>query len=170
MPSFWGCPFEDRGEQISRRGATGRPRGCKRHAWSPQTEQACYRPRLGRSYADLGGFATKGADELTAMLDGVKDVAVTMSGEGVTAVDQYDTANRDMRDSFGSIVTEVGMALIPTLTQLFGVIKQIMPLIKTAISIALLPLKNVIGGISAVVGIVSAVLKGDFTGALANCS
>ena len=121
---------------------------------------------LGRSYADMGGFATKGADELTAMLDGVKDVAVTMSGEGVTAVDQYDTANRDMRDSFGSIVTEVGMALIPTLTQLFGVIKQIMPLIKTAISIALLPLKNVIGGISAVVGIVSAVLKGDFTGAL----
>ena len=121
---------------------------------------------LGRSYADLGGFATKGADELTAMLDGVKDVAVTMSGEGVTAVDQYDTANRNMRDSFGSIVTEVGMALIPTITQLFGVIKQLMPIIKVVIAVALVPLQLAVTRVSAAIDIISALLRGDFTGAL----
>ena len=121
---------------------------------------------LGRSYADLGGFATKGADDLTAMLDGVKDVAVTMSGEGVTAVDQYDTANRNMRDSFGSIVTEVGMALIPVLTQLFGVIQQLMPIIKVIIAVGLLPLQLAVTRVSAAVNIISALLRGDFTGAL----
>ena len=84
----------------------------------------------------------------------------------MTAVDQYDTANRDMRDTFGGIVTQVGMALIPTITQLFGVIKQLMPIISTLISVGLLPVKNAIGAISTVVGIVSAVLQGDFTGAL----
>ena len=121
---------------------------------------------LGRSYADLGGFATKGADDLQAMLDGVKETAVTMSGEGVTAVDEYDAANRDMRDSFGSIVTEVGMALIPTITKLFKVIKQAMPLIKTLIHLGLMPIKLAVEGVSFAVNIVSALLKGDFTGAL----
>ena len=107
--------------------------GAANDTLGPTDKASVLAKTLGRSYADLGGFATKGADELTEMLDSVKDVAVTMSGDGVTAVDQYDTANRNMRDSFGSIVTEVGMALIPVLTQLFGVIKQAMPLIKTLI-------------------------------------
>ena len=89
-----------------------------------------------------------------------------MSGEGVTAVDEYDAANRSMRDSFGAIVTEVGMALIPTITQLFGVIRQLMPIISTLIQVALLPVKTAVQGISSAVTIVSALLKGDFTGAL----
>ena len=121
---------------------------------------------LGRSYADLGGFATKGSADLDALLTSVSATAVTMSGEGVTAVDEYDAANRDMRDSFGSIVTEVGMALIPVITQLFGVIKQAMPLIKTLINLALLPVKNAVQGISSAINIVSALLRGDFAGAL----
>ena len=121
---------------------------------------------LGRSYADLGAFATKGSVELGELLDSVKDTAVTMSGDGVTAVDEYDAANRDMRDSFGSIVTEVGMALIPTITQLFGVIKQLMPIIKVVIAVALLPLQLAVTRVSAAVNIVSALLRGDFTGAL----
>ena len=89
-----------------------------------------------------------------------------MSGDGVTAVDEYDAANRDMRDSFGSIVTEVGMALIPVLTQLFGVIRQLMPIIKVLIALALQPVKLAVEGISSAINIVSALLKGDFTGAL----
>ena len=121
---------------------------------------------LGRSYADLGAFATKGADELTELLDSVKDTAVTMSGDGVTAVDEYDAANRNMRDSFGSIVTEVGMALIPVLTQLFGVIKQLMPIVKVLIAVALVPVKSAVNAISSAINIVSALLRGDFTGAL----
>ena len=121
---------------------------------------------LGRSYADLGGFATKGAAELDELLASVKDTAVTMSGEGVTAVDEYDAANRSMRDSFGSIVTEVGMALIPTITKLFGVIRQLMPIIKVLISVGLLPVKTAVEGISGAVNVISALLRGDFTGAL----
>ena len=121
---------------------------------------------LGRSFTNLGGFANLTTDEIGALTDSVKDTAVTMSGEGVTAVDQYDAASRSMRDSFGSIVTEVGMALIPTITQLFGVIRQLMPVIKVLISIALLPLQRAVTSISAAVNIISALLRGDFTGAL----
>ena len=121
---------------------------------------------LGRSYTGLGGFANLTTAEITALTDSVKDTAVTMSGEGVDAVDAYDAANRSMRDSFGSIVTEVGMALIPVITQLFGVIRQLMPIIKVVIAVALTPLKLGIQQISAAVNIVSALLRGDFTGAL----
>ena len=115
--------------------------GAANDSLSPTDKASVLSQTLGRSYADLGGFANMTTVELDALLDGVKDTAVTMSGDGVTAVDEYDAANRDMRDSFGSIVTEVGMALIPVITQLFGVIRQAMPLIKVLISIALLPLQ-----------------------------
>ena len=85
---------------------------------------------LGRSYADLGGFATKGTKELTDMLDGVKDVAVTMSGDGVTAVDNYDTAMRDIRDTMSGVATNVGTALIPIITKLLKGIKTAIPILK----------------------------------------
>ena len=140
--------------------------GAANDTLGPTDKASVLAKTLGRSYADLGGFATKGADDLTAMLDGVKDVAVVMSEDGVKATNEYDTASRDMRDSFGGIVTEVGMALIPVLTQLFGVVKQAMPLIKTLIGVALVPLKLGVQGLSSAIKIVSALLRGDFTGAL----
>ena len=98
---------------------------------------------LGKSYADLGGFATKGSDELTAMLDGVKDVAVTMSGDGVTAVDNYDTAMRDIRDTMSGVATNVGTALIPIITKLLTGIKQAIPILKETFTPIWIALKEV---------------------------
>ena len=121
---------------------------------------------LGRSYTKLGGLANMTGAELTALTAEVADNAAIMSGKGVDAVDDYDTASREMRDSFGSIVTQIGMALIPILTDLFGVIKQAMPVIKILIDVALIPLETAVRKISTVFKIVSALLKGDFTGAL----
>ena len=162
----WGLSFEDLANK-SPEEALKAVLGAANDTLEPTDRASVLAATLGRSYADLGGFATKGVGtELDELLESVKDTAVTMSGDGVTAVDGYDAANRDMRDSFGSIVTEVGMALIPTLTKLFGVIKQAMPLIKTLIHAALVPVKLAVEAISAAIDIVSALLRGDFTGAL----
>ena len=73
--------------------------GAANDSLSPTDKASVLSQTLGRSYADLGGFANMTTAELDALLDGVKDTAVTMSGDGVTAVDEYDAANRSMRDS-----------------------------------------------------------------------
>ena len=60
---------------------------------------------LGRSYTGLGGFANMTTDEITALTDSVADNAVTMSGDQVTAVDNFDAALRTLRDSVGGVTT-----------------------------------------------------------------
>ena len=54
---------------------------------------------LGRSYTGLGGFANMTTDEITALTGSVAENAVTMSGDQVTAVDNFDAALRTLRDS-----------------------------------------------------------------------
>ena len=54
---------------------------------------------LGRAYTNLGGFANLTTSEMTALTDSVADSAVTMSGDQVTAVDNFDAAGACGRDA-----------------------------------------------------------------------
>ena len=67
---------------------------------------------LGRSYTGLGGFANMTTAEITALTGSVAENAVTMSGDQVTAVDNFDAALRTLRDSVGGVTTGIGSALI----------------------------------------------------------
>ena len=136
---------------------------------------------LGRSYTNLGGFANLTTDEITALTDSVADNAVTMSGDQVTAVDNFDAALRTLRDSVGGVTTGVGSALIPILTGLITfVTKDVLPPIKDIARVlgpVLVPILKVVGAlfgntiktalsvVADVLKFVAQVLTGDFSGA-----
>ena len=136
---------------------------------------------LGRSYTNLGGFANLTTDEITALNDSVAESAVTMSGDQVTAVDNFDAALRTLRDSVGGVTTGVGSALIPILTQVIKVFNEdlmppikdiartlgpvLMPILKAFYSIFAGNIKTVLVVIADVLKVVGQVLTGDFAGA-----
>ena len=136
---------------------------------------------LGRSYTNLGGFANLTTDEITALNDSVAESAVTMSGDQVTAVDNFDAALRTLRDSVGGVTTGIGSALIPILThvitffneELLPPIKDIartlgpvlMPILKAFYNIFAGNIKTVLVVIADVLKVVGQVLTGDFAGA-----
>ena len=136
---------------------------------------------LGRSYTGLGGFANLTTAEITALTDSVADNAVTMSGDQVTAVDDFDSALRTLRDSVGGLTTGIGSKLIPIITglitfftnDLLPPIKDIarvmgpvlMPILKAFYNIFGGNIKTVLVVVADVLKFVSQVLTGDFAGA-----
>ena len=136
---------------------------------------------LGRSYTNLGGFANLTTDEITALTDSVADNAVTMSGDQVTAVDNFDAALRTLRDSVGGVTTGIGSKLIPILTSVITFFNNdLLPPIKDIANVlgpVLMPILkavgNIFGGvIKTVLTVVANLLKGvaqvltgDFSGA-----
>ena len=136
---------------------------------------------LGRSYTGLGGFANMTTAEITALTGSVAENAVTMSGDQVTAVDNFDAALRTLRDSVGGVTTGIGSALIPILTKvitffnndLLPPIKDIarvmgpvlMPILKAFYNIFGGNIKTVLVVVAGVLKGVAQVLTGDFSGA-----
>ena len=136
---------------------------------------------LGRSYTNLGGFANLTTAEITALTDSVAENAVTMSGDQVTAVDNFDSALRTLRDSVGGLTTGIGSALIPILTNVINFFNNdLLPPIKDIARVmgpVLMPIlrafANIFGGniktvlvvVADVLKFVSQVLTGDFAGA-----
>ena len=129
---------------------------------------------LGRSYTGLGGFANMTTDEITALTDSVADNAVTMSGDQVTAVDNFDAALRTLRDSVGGVTTGIGSKLIPILTSvitffnndLLPPIKDIARVLGPVLMPILKAVGNIFGGvIKTVLTVVANLLKGGGAGA-----
>ena len=100
--------------------------------------------------------------EITALTAGIAENATVMSGDTVTAVDNFDAMMRNLKGTFSQVAVSIGSEIVPFLTELGTTFMELWPLIETLISIALLPLKNAITAISGVVRIVSALLRGDF--------
>ena len=75
---------------------------------------------LGRSYSELGGFATLTGAEIATLTEKLSANAVVMSEEAVANVDAYDEAWRNLRDSMGGASTDVGGKVVPQLTTLMN--------------------------------------------------
>ena len=117
---------------------------------------------LGRSWQQMGGLAHMTTAEITELTAGIADSATVMSGDAVDSVDNFDAMMRNLGGIFSELAVEIGSEIVPLLTDLGNTFKELWPLIKVVINVALLPLKNAIAVISGVVKIVSALLRGDF--------
>ena len=120
---------------------------------------------LGRSYANLGGFANMTTDELNALTEGVADSAVVMSGDAVDGVDEFDATWRELRDILGKAAVTVGQQVIPKLTSLIQSVIKIGTALWPVIQIITVPLKNAFDILFGSLELIGNLLSGDFKGA-----
>ena len=71
----------------------------------------------------------------------------------------------EIKSALAPVVTEFAASLIPALRDFLSAVKPLMPVVKNLISLGLTPLKNAFTIISGGLNTISALLRGDFTGA-----
>ena len=120
---------------------------------------------FGGSVEKAGNFLKTNTEELVKHVDAFKEHNAH-SGDVIDASEDMKELWGQLKGVLGPVGKDLAAILIPAIRDLMQAIIPYKPLITTLISGALTPLKIAFSTITTVLNVISALLRGDFTGAL----
>jgi hypothetical protein len=100
---------------------------------------------LGRSGQELAPLLNAGADSIDAMKEQAHDLGLVMGDEAIDAGVQFTDTMDQLKRTFGTVVAEVGTALMPIFQEMANWVIEHMPEIKAAFKVAFDVISTVVG-------------------------
>ena len=120
---------------------------------------------MGGASERLSGVLSVNSAEFQALTKNIKENGDIVSNQGVASAKVLNLSMGTLKDSVGSMASELGVALMPAITAMVGAFQAAMPLLKALLDFVLPPLVNILGIFASSLKFVAAVLTGDWQGA-----